>query len=141
VVCDIWRALPLRDASIRAALNIFAPRNGPEFRRVLEADGALVVVTPSAHHLEELAGPAGLLSVDERKEERLLAELEPQLAAVSREPLEFELRLEPDDARSLIQMDPTARHLGQDELDARLDGLSWPLTATAAVLVWTFRPV
>jgi 23S rRNA (guanine745-N1)-methyltransferase len=141
VVCDIWQALPLRDASIRVALNIFAPRNGREFRRVLDASGALLVVTPSAHHLQELAGPAGLLSVDERKEERLLAELEPELAPVAKEPLEFELRLERDDARSLIQMGPTARHLGAGDLDARLDAMSWPLTATAAVAVWTFRPV
>ena len=45
---DIWRPFPVRDGAVSLILNVFAPRNGPEFRRVLRDDGALIVVTPGA---------------------------------------------------------------------------------------------
>jgi 23S rRNA (guanine745-N1)-methyltransferase len=52
-------------------LNVFAPRDGAELRRILRPSGSLLVVTPGPDHLRELIGPLGLLSVDERKAERL----------------------------------------------------------------------
>ncbi|MEU6683513.1 hypothetical protein [Streptomyces sp. NPDC046832] len=55
---------------------MFAPRNGPEFHRVLGPDGTLLVVTPTGRHLRELRGPVGLLAVDPRKEERLRRSLD-----------------------------------------------------------------
>jgi 23S rRNA (guanine745-N1)-methyltransferase len=140
VVCDIWRALPVRDASVDVVLNVFAPRNGAEFRRVLQPEGSLLVVAPAAHHLSELTVPAGLLKVDERKEERVRAEFDPHFACAAEEPLEFEMRLERSAAEALIEMGPSARHLGDRDLDARLAGLSWPLAVTAAMNVSTFSP-
>ena len=73
VGCDIWGALPMRPEAVGLMLNVFAPRNGAEMARVMAPDARLVVVTPTPRHLEELAGPLGLLSVDERKPERLEA--------------------------------------------------------------------
>jgi 23S rRNA (guanine745-N1)-methyltransferase len=140
VVCDIWHELPVRDLSVQVALNVFSPRNGPEGARVLAPDGALLVVTPEAEHLAELVGPAGLLSVDERKEDRVRAELEPHLSLVAADPFEFELNLGRSDARALIEMGPSARHLSADEIEARLDAFSWPLPVTGAVKLWIFRP-
>ena len=140
VVCDVWRELPLRNACIPVALNVFAPRNGPELRRVLTSNGILLVVTPKAEHLRELAGVIGLLQVDELKEQRLLAELEPHFDAADREPVDFELRLERSDAQDLVQMGPSARHLGASDLDAGLGSTSWPLKVTAAMDLWTFIP-
>lgn len=140
VVCDVWRELPLGDASVQVVLNVFAPRNGTEFRRVLASDGVLLVVTPAADHLGELVGPAGLLSVDERKEQRVRAELEPHLALEATEPLEFQMHLERAEAQALAQMGPSARHLAEGELENRLAGLSWPLDVTAAMRLWIYRP-
>ena len=54
VVWDIWRPWPVQDGCAGLLLNVFAPRNGAEFRRVLRADGALLVVTPGPEHLAEL---------------------------------------------------------------------------------------
>jgi 23S rRNA (guanine745-N1)-methyltransferase len=140
VVGDIWRGLPIRDASVDVVLNVFAPRNGAEFRRVLQPGGVLLVVTPAAHHLSELTVPPGLLKVDERKGERVRAELSPHFTCVAEEPLEFEMHLGRPDAQALIAMGPSARHLEDGDLEARLAGLSWPLAVSAAVNVWTFRP-
>jgi 23S rRNA (guanine745-N1)-methyltransferase len=51
--------LPLADACADLMLDIFAPRNGAEFHRVLRPGGALLVVTPHPDHLAELVGPLG----------------------------------------------------------------------------------
>jgi 23S rRNA (guanine745-N1)-methyltransferase len=45
VVCDVWRRLPIADGCADLVLDVFAPRNGAEFARVLRPGGALVVVT------------------------------------------------------------------------------------------------
>ena len=129
VACDIWDQLPLHDRTADLVLNVFAPRNGSEIARVLASAGELIVVTPTQRHLQELPG---LLSVDERKEERLLAELSPWLVQVARRNLEFVLSLPRDDARDLIAMGPSARHLTDVELPERLD-------VTVSVTVETFR--
>lgn len=44
---DLWQPLPVRTGSIDLVLNVFAPRNGPEFHRVLQPDGTLLVITPT----------------------------------------------------------------------------------------------
>src|SRR5688572_20694208 len=71
VACDAWAPLPLRDGVAALVLSVFAPRDGAEIARVLRPGGALVVVTPTDRHLEPLVSKLGLLTVDERKEERI----------------------------------------------------------------------
>jgi 23S rRNA (guanine745-N1)-methyltransferase len=130
VAADVWDELPLRDGCADLVLNVFAPRNGKEIARVMgAADGELIVVTPTQRHLAELPLP---VSVDERKEERLLAELSPRLKSIARVGVEYELGLGRDDARNLIAMGPSARHAGDVELPRRL-------TVTVSVTVETFR--
>ena len=129
VAADVWDELPLRDGVVDLVLNVFAPRNGEEIARVLKPDGELIVVTPTQRHLAELPLP---VSVDERKEERLLAELSPGLKSIARRNLEYELDLSRDDARNLIAMGPSARHVAEVELPERM-------TVTVSVTVETFR--
>ena len=129
VACDIWDQLPLHDGAADLVLNVFAPRNGEEVARVLAPAGELIVVIPTQRHLHELPG---LLSVDERKEERLLAELSPWLAEVARRNLEFELSLSREDAGNLIAMGPSAHHVTEVELPERIE-------VTVSVTVETFR--
>jgi 23S rRNA (guanine745-N1)-methyltransferase len=80
VGCDPWRPLPVTDSAADLLLNVFAPRDGAEFRRILRPDGRLLLVTPAADHLSELTQPLGLLHVDERKRDRLAGKLSPHLA-------------------------------------------------------------
>ncbi|TDQ54461.1 putative RNA methyltransferase [Actinorugispora endophytica] len=140
VGCDAWRGLPLRRAAFGLLLNVFAPRNGPEFRRVLRADGALLVVTPAPGHLAELRGPLGLIAVDPRKDERLAAGLEPHLEPEHREDVAFGLRLTRPEAAALAGMTPSARHVAPGELRDRVAALPAGVEASAAFRLSVYRP-
>jgi 23S rRNA (guanine745-N1)-methyltransferase len=139
VACDLWRPLPVRSGVAAAILNVFAPRNGAEFRRVLREDGALLVVTPAARHLAGLVEPLGLLSVDERKEERLAGALGESFRLEAREERQIGLRLARTEVEALVGMGPSARHLHPAELRRRVAALPEPAPVTAAFRVSTYR--
>ena len=132
VACDAWRPLPVRGEVAALVLSVFAPRNGPEIARVLRPGGALVVVTPTERHLGELVETLGLLTVDERKEERLGAALDPHLDLERRVEREWPLSLEPADLLNAVAMGPSARHLTPEEPAGHT-----PVTASLAI--WTYR--
>lgn len=139
VAWDVWQPLPVREAAVSLIINVFAPRNGPEFRRVLRPDGALLVVTPGPEHLAELAG-AGLLAVDNRKEERLAAALEGPFRRSDRQELTIPLRLSRAGAGTLIAMGPSARHTDVAVIRDRLARLPDPVPVTAAFRLSVYRP-
>lgn len=132
-VSDVWRPWPVADGVAAVVVNVFAPRNGPEFRRVLRDDGVLVVATPGPGHLAELGPDAGLLSVDPRKSERLAETLGDAFDRVDTEALAYPLELGPEDARRVVGMGPAGHH-GRP---AAPDG---PVTVTASFMVSAYRP-
>lgn len=109
VLADTWGALPLADGCVDLLLNIFAPRNGAEMRRVLKDDGMLIVVTPTPRHLSELRAALGLLSVDSAKEQRLAEELS-DFTGYAEHVLEWRLDLTAAQADALVRMGPNAHH-------------------------------
>jgi 23S rRNA (guanine745-N1)-methyltransferase len=121
VACDAWDALPLQDAIADVVLNVFAPRNPDEMRRVLKPNGRIVVITPTERHLKELE----LLRVHPEKRERLHNDL-----GTPESERELEFMLELDDVKPLVQMGPSAHH-----------GLErhGPQRVTVSVTVSTFR--
>jgi 23S rRNA (guanine745-N1)-methyltransferase len=121
-------------------LNVFAPRNGPEFHRVLRPDGALLVVTPSDRHLRELRGSVGLLAVDPRKEERLHRTLADRFRHERAESLEYAMSLTAEDIAALATMSPAARHVDEAELRRRVAELAVPVRVTASFVVSVYRP-
>lgn len=131
VGCDIWRGLPLGDGVAAVMLNVFAPRNGEEIRRVLAPGGTLIVVTPTPRHLGELVDAAGLLHVDERKQERLDEKLAPHLTLERQHPLEWHLRLDADDLAAAVAMGPSSFHAPAAP--------AAPLDVTASVTVSIYR--
>lgn len=139
-VCDLWRSLPVREGSVSVLLNVFAPRNGAEFRRVLRADGALLAVTPTSRHLAELVEAMDLLSVDGRKLARLDAELDPHLRRARRAECSFELRLSRQEALALVGMGPAGRHQDPVALRARVAALPEPVCTTASVTLSVYQP-
>ncbi|MFE3881064.1 putative RNA methyltransferase [Kitasatospora sp. NPDC059146] len=139
VVCDAWRPLPLRDACADLVLNVFAPRNGPEIRRVLRPGGTLLLVSPTARHLRELVAALGLLSVDEEKQRRIDEKLGPYLTPAGRQPVEFTLWLSAQDVRTVVGMGPSAWHTDPDRLAAALEELPDPVEVTASVTVAAYR--
>jgi 23S rRNA (guanine745-N1)-methyltransferase len=138
VVCDAWRPLPLRDESAGLVLNVFAPRNGPEIRRVLRPGGTLLVVSPTPRHLGELVGELGLLGVDDRKEQRLAATLGPYLDFAGSSEHSFPMLLDHAAVRTVVGMGPNAWHTDQDVLAARIAALPDPVPVTASVTLSAF---
>jgi 23S rRNA (guanine745-N1)-methyltransferase len=135
---DVWRPLPVRSGVAAVLLDIFAPRNPPEFRRVLRPDGILIVVTPAARHLAELVGPLGLLTVDDRKAERVAGAMDGHFTLATGRPLELPLRLTHAQIEALVAMGPSARHTDPETLRRRVSALPEPMPVTAAFDVRVF---
>jgi 23S rRNA (guanine745-N1)-methyltransferase len=140
VRADVWHGLPLVDRSAVAVLDVFAPRSGAEFARILRSDGTLVVATPEPDHLAELVTALGLLGVDPVKEERLAARLEPWFAPASTRTVRYPLRLSRADAAALVGMGPSARHLDAATVADRLSSVPEPVVATVSVRVSAWHP-
>jgi 23S rRNA (guanine745-N1)-methyltransferase len=141
VVGDVWRGLPVADGVAGVLLNVFAPRNGPEFARVLAPDGILVVATPDRAHLAELVTALGLLSVDPGKEERVAASLGPRFVEKSATTYTHRLALTRAEVVALVAMGPSAWHTNPAELRARVDTLVEPVEVTAQVRVCAYSTV
>jgi 23S rRNA (guanine745-N1)-methyltransferase len=139
VRCDAWRRLPVADAAAALALNVFAPRNGAELRRILSPAGRLLVVTPMPDHLGELVGPLGLLTVDQRKPERLAATLSPHFELVGRREHRAMLSLGRDEASALAAMGPSSWHMDRPALAQAVARLPEPMPVTLAVTLSAYR--
>ncbi|MER2092470.1 MAG: 23S rRNA methyltransferase, partial [Saccharopolyspora rectivirgula] len=139
VVADAWQRMPLRTGSAAALLNVFAPRNAAEMHRVLRPGGRLVVVTPNQQHLASLVDALGLLHVDERKRQRLDAQLAGRFEPLAERTVEFPLSLTADDAAALVAMGPSAWHTSAADLRDRIAALPSPLQVTASVSVGLYQ--
>lgn len=137
---DTWAGLPVRDAAADLLLNVFAPRNGAEFRRILRDTGALLVVTPDAEHLAEVVAPLGLLRVDPAKPERVADSLARWFEPTATGRHHRTLRLPHPQLTTLVGMGPSARHLEPARLAAAVAQLPAQVTVTAAVRLTAYRP-
>jgi 23S rRNA (guanine745-N1)-methyltransferase len=138
--CDTWGPLPLANASASLVLNVFAPRNGAEFHRVLRPDGRLLVLTPAPDHLAELVERLGLLRVDPGKAARLAASLSEHFVLTRYATHHRRLALTRREVRTVVEMGPSAWHRDPGLLADRIAGLAEPVPATAAVRLGTYRP-
>jgi 23S rRNA (guanine745-N1)-methyltransferase len=139
VLCDTWQRLPLADAQAAVLLNVFAPRHGREFHRVLRPDGLLLVATPEPDHLAEVVAGLGLLRVDPEKSARVAASLGPGFVATGETTHRAELRLARSHVRALVEMGPSAWHADRGTLGARLAALPETTVVTAAVRLRCYR--
>ncbi|KPM50218.1 methyltransferase type 12 [Frankia sp. R43] len=116
-VADRW---PLPDASVDVLLDVFAPRNLPQMRRLLRPGGVLLLVTPGDDHLVELRDALGLVGIHPGKRDRLAAELAGHFAQPTSETLTFTLHLAADELVELALMGPSGHHTDAAELRRRL---------------------
>ncbi|MGW9412566.1 putative RNA methyltransferase [Arthrobacter cupressi] len=141
IVWDVWRPLPLVSGSIDVVTVVFAPRNPPEFARVLRPGGRVIVVTPRPGHLAEIAGLAGMLRIEEGKDERLAGSMGGHFTMAVQEALDIPLQLGESEAADLAFMGPAGHHLGRQELVASLAGTGTvETTAKFALTVFTTPP-
>ncbi|WP_242343694.1 putative RNA methyltransferase [Anaeromyxobacter terrae] len=139
-LCDTWAGLPIAGGAARLVLDVFAPRNGPEFHRVLSEDGALLVVTPAPEHLGALVDALSLLAVDPEKADRVEASLGERFVLAGETHAARVLTLGHAEVRTLVGMGPSAWHADAGALAARIAALPEPVRVTAAVRVGTYRP-
>ncbi|MEV0154831.1 putative RNA methyltransferase [Micromonospora sp. NPDC050686] len=139
-LADTWQRLPLADGSTTVLLNVFAPRNGAEFRRVLDPAGALLVVTPAEEHLAELVGPLDLLRVDPAKADRVAGSLGGHFTEESSAVHRARLALTRTEVATLVGMGPSAWHTDPARLAERIAALPEPATVTLAVRLGVHRP-
>ncbi|MEU8422444.1 putative RNA methyltransferase [Micromonospora sp. NPDC048835] len=139
-LADTWQRLPLADASTAVLLNVFAPRNGAEFHRVLHPAGTLLVVTPDTGHLAELVSALDLLRVDPDKADRVTGSLGGHFTLVSSSAHRAELTLGRAEVASVVGMGPNAWHTDPAALAARLAALAEPVRVTVAVRLDVLRP-
>lgn len=138
IVCDTWKRLPIRDGAAAVVLDIFSPRNADEFARVLAPGGSLIVVTPAGQHLKELVGVLGLVSVDERKDDRLEDSLGKSFKLREQVAVEFEMLLSHSEVALLVGMGPSSRHITPEQLAGRIGALAEPAVVTASVRVGVY---
>ncbi|MFG1714339.1 putative RNA methyltransferase [Micromonospora sp. NPDC049203] len=139
-LADTWQRLPLADRSTAVLLNVFAPRNGPEFHRVLDPGGALLVVTPAADHLTELVDALDLLRVDPDKAERVAGSLGAHFTEESATGHRARLALTRAEVATLVGMGPSAWHADPERLAARIATLPEPVPVTLSVRLGVHRP-
>jgi len=117
-------------------VSVFAPRNLPEFARVLDTDGCLVAVVPTGSHLREARAAGLALDVPEGKADDLALAAQPWFDEVARTEVEFSMSLDDDTLGLLIGMGPSAHHgLGA----AHGSEPAGPHLVTASVTVLTLR--
>ncbi|MFZ0531303.1 MAG: SAM-dependent methyltransferase, partial [Propionicimonas sp.] len=116
-----------------AVLCVFAPRNLPEFARVLADTGVLVVVTPNAGHLARLRERYGLLGVPTGKADQLQDAAAEHFRRLGSERLTRTAEVDAQRVADLIGMGPNAFHGLPDRVGAE--------AVTIDVTVQTFRPL
>ncbi|MGW9631445.1 methyltransferase domain-containing protein [Agromyces sp. NPDC055520] len=135
VVLDLWRPLPLRDASADVAINVFAPRNPPEFARIVRAGGRLLVVVPTGSHFIELRRMGAALDIPEGKAESVTAQLSAHgFSALRSTRVEYPLVTDAETRELLVDMGPAAHHR---TADANADQAA-ALVVTVSIDVITF---
>lgn len=137
---DVWQALPLAGNSVDVVTVVFAPRNAPEFARVLRPTGRLLVVTPRHGHLASIARITGMLAIEEDKDSRLAGAMAPHFIVEEARDVGFPLSLTRQEAAGLAYMGPAGHHLDPAAITGRLEGQPETLQTEARFRLTVFRP-
>jgi len=116
-VANIKERLPLADQGLDLLLNIFAPRNTPEFARVLATDALLVIVIPGPLHIQQLRSALHLLTIEEQKEQHVIEQFteEGQFTLLTSESVTYDLTLAEEALTRVVMMTPNYWHLTAEQ--------------------------
>lgn len=143
LVADTWARIPLANNSVDVVLDIFAPRNGEEFARILKPGGLLVVVTPRTGHMAEIREVVNTIKVSSSKAAELDEKLNPYFAEIACGELTESLVMTDGQVLDLVMMGPNAHHVTETEVRDGLVRLhditgSSSFTMTMAIDVRTY---
>lgn len=139
LVWDLWRELPMSDASFDALINVFSPHNGTEFARVLRPGGMAMVVTPLPEHLADGAQLLGLLGIAGDKAAAVAASMGESFTLENTQEIRVPLALSAEQAFDLAMMGPAGHHLDPTALRERIDAYPGDIELVAAFRVQEFR--
>lgn len=145
VLADTWRRLPVADGAVGLLLNVFAPRNGGEFARVLSPGGQLLVVTPTPRHLAEVgatlpdADGVRWLRVDPEKPTRVAASLANYFRPGPEHLVEYQVALSRRQLAQLVIMSPSGGHTDPDLLAKAVAAVPEPLPVTISVRIGQYQ--
>lgn len=139
VVIDVWQPLPFMENAFDGILSVFAPRNLPEFARVLTPGGFLVAVVPTIRHLQEVRADGLAIGIPDGKPDALTDAASPWFTEVRRTPVDFEMTLTAAELGNLIGMGPSAHHTATESGRTDDDVAPSERTVTASVTVLTYR--
>jgi 23S rRNA (guanine745-N1)-methyltransferase len=136
VVANADRFLPYAEASFRAVVSITARMNVPEFRRVLRADGTLLVAVPAPDDLVELREAVLGEGVLRDRVERTIATFAPRFTLERHECIRHVARL---DAAAVADIMTSAYRALRAKERARLTAIG-DIDVTQSRDVLRFRP-
>jgi 23S rRNA (guanine745-N1)-methyltransferase len=125
IVGNADRFVPYADAGFSCVMSITARMNAPEFRRVLKADGRLLVALPAPDDLIELRG------IGRDRVERTLYTFAEGFALVEKRRVTAQSDLDADSVRDVLLS--IYRPMGQNDLGARRVTFSLDLLMFQAV--------
>lgn len=118
IVGNISYKFPFADNSFDLIVNIFAPRNSSEFKRVLKKDGVVIVAFPDKNHLQGLKDKLGIKVSHEDKPEDII-KVFVSFELVDSQKVEQKITLDKESALSLIKMTPMYYwHIDPQKLDS-----------------------
>ncbi|GAA1686319.1 hypothetical protein GCM10009792_02680 [Microcella alkalica] len=138
VASDVWRGVPVQDASVDVVLRVFAPgggeRGAAELERILAPRARVVIAVPEADHHRELVESLRLLRVPAGKAEEAEASI-PGARLVSSTRVRAVHELGRDQVLDLVMMGPNAFHQQREALSDLLVARDEPIAVTIAVSV------
>ena len=116
LVSNINYKIPILADSIDIALNIFAPRNPPEFFRILKKNGLLIVVFPGTEHLSSLRKLLDYETSYSEKPEIISASFQEYFEVKEISEIRSTTKLTTDNAALLAQMTPIFWQIDQSKI-------------------------
>lgn len=116
-VADVKKRILLLDDSTHVLLNVFAPRNGAEFERVVVEGGLLLTVIPGPDHLAGVRSELALLGIEAEKRDKVIEQFAGGFELVAEHTVEYEMHLGGEALRDLVQMTPSYWHITEETVE------------------------
>jgi 23S rRNA (guanine745-N1)-methyltransferase len=102
--------LPVLDSSVAALLQVFAPSDPQQVRRVLRSEGVFIEVKPGPRHLQTLRG-----MIYDQPQHHAEAQIPEGFSLMTAEQITFPLILSsPEDVAGLVEMTPYKWHMNPE---------------------------